>query len=79
VPLRDRALEIARSVTRPLRLAAPGSAPGVHIAGVLSPRHGTSAPVLLDAAGGALHGARQANEVYRLAGEGQGAGIADAL
>jgi diguanylate cyclase (GGDEF)-like protein/PAS domain S-box-containing protein len=70
VPLRDRALEIARSVTRPLRLAAPGSAPGVHIAGVLSPRHGTSAPALLDAAGGALHGARQANEVYRLAGEG---------
>jgi len=69
LPLRDRALEVAHSVTRPLRLAAPGSTLGVHIAGVLSPRHGTSVPVLLDAAGQALHAAAQAGEVYRLAGE----------
>lgn len=69
-PLRERALTVAHSIERRLRIGSPAVGPlGVDIGGAISPRHGQTEQALLDAAGHAMHQAMQAGEVYRLAGD----------
>jgi len=67
--LRERALSVAHSLTRPLRVGAASAALGLNIGGAISPHHGASAQALLAAAGQAMGRAKQAGEGYRLAGE----------
>jgi diguanylate cyclase (GGDEF)-like protein/PAS domain S-box-containing protein len=67
--LRERALSVAHSLARPLRLGAASGALGLNIGGAISPHHGTSAQALLAAAGQAKGRAKQVGEGYRLAGE----------
>jgi diguanylate cyclase (GGDEF)-like protein/PAS domain S-box-containing protein len=68
--LRERALAVAASLARPLRIGATAkSALGVNIGGAISPQHGTSAQALMDAADRAMYVAKQSGQAYRLAGE----------
>ena len=65
--LHRRALSVAHSVTRPLRMEAAVGALGVNIGAAISPRHGQSEQALLQAADQAMYLAKQAGQTYRLA------------
>jgi diguanylate cyclase (GGDEF)-like protein/PAS domain S-box-containing protein len=66
--LQARASSIAASLARPFRVDDTSNALGVNIGGAISPQHGRDERTLLAAADRAMYEAKQARELYRLAG-----------
>lgn len=65
--LEDRALAVAESLARPLRLDGVTVALGVNIGGAAYPAHGDTETSLLGAADRAMYAAKRAGEPYRSA------------
>lgn len=65
--LEDRALAVAESLARPLRLDGVTVALGVNIGGAAYPTHGDTEASLLGAADRAMYAAKRAGEPYRSA------------
>jgi diguanylate cyclase (GGDEF)-like protein/PAS domain S-box-containing protein len=68
--LRELALSVLASLSRPLRIGETSIGVGVNIGGALYPPHGQTEDELLAAADAAMYAAKQAGEAYRLASAG---------